>query len=102
MAQVIVGLKELNHKLDKLENPQLHDALSKACLVVERGAKEKCPVGDTGILRESITSEVGEREGRVGTNIEYGVYVHQGTGIYAVNGDGRKDVPWRYQDAKGD
>jgi len=35
------------------------------------------------------------------TDKEYAPYVHQGTGLFAKNGDGRKDVPWHYQDAEG-
>lgn len=35
------------------------------------------------------------------TDKEYAPYVHQGTGLFAENGDGRKDVPWHYQDADG-
>ncbi len=70
-----------------------------ACLVVEEEAKGGCPV-DTGILRASITSsvEVSETEitGRIGSNLEYAPYVHNGTGIYAKDGDGRK-TPWGYE-----
>lgn len=99
---IIVGLKELNVKLDKLKKGNTKAALKDACIVVERAAKEKCPVGDTGNLRGSITSEWNDEEGRVGTNLFYAPYVHQGTGIYAINGDGRKDVPWRYQDEFGE
>lgn len=72
--------------------------MDKACLVVESQAKQNCPI-DIGILRASITSEteVTAREivGRVGTNEEYGPYVHNGTGIYAKDGNGRK-TPWGY------
>jgi len=96
----IVGLKELNGKLDKLSKPQVKEAIGKACMVVEAKAKEKCP-SDTGLLRDSITSEWNEEEGRIGTNLYYAPYVHQGTGIYAVNGDGRQDVPWVYMDDEG-
>lgn len=71
-----------------------------ACLVVEGEAKQLCPVGD-GQLRQSIASEmIDDTTGAVGTNLEYAPYVHQGTGIYAVKGDGRKDR-WSYQDAEG-
>jgi len=97
--QVIVGKVELDKKLSEMQDIDLSKALLNACLIVEASAKEKCP-SRTGILRESITSEADEHEGRVGTNLEYGVYVHQGTGIYATNGDGR-ETPWRYQDAEG-
>ena len=72
--------------------------MDKACLVVESQAKQNCPV-DNGILRASITSETevtaSEIVGRVGTNEEYGPYVHNGTGIYAKDGNGRK-TPWGY------
>lgn len=77
---------------------QEREKMKKACLVVETQAKQDCPV-DMGILRASITSEVevtgGEIVGRIGSNEEYAPYVHNGTGIYAVNGDGRK-TPWTY------
>lgn len=72
--------------------------MDKACLVVESQAKQNCPV-DIGILRASITSETevtaSKIVGRVGTNEEYGPYVHNGTGIYAKDGNGRK-TPWGY------
>ena len=79
----------------------LTDAMEQACLKVEAEAKENCPA-NTGELRQSITHEV-ERaptkvEGVIGSNLEYAPYVHQGTGIYALEGNGRKDVPWTYYD----
>ena len=49
---------------------KIQQGLQKAVLVVERQAKEDCPV-DTGRLRSSITSEVKGDEGKVGTNVEY-------------------------------
>lgn len=57
---------------------------------------------DTGNLRNSISHAVDESEpaAYIGTNVEYGIYVHEGTGIYAVNGDGRQD-PWGYYDNSG-
>lgn len=68
------------------------------CLIVEADAKRGCPV-DMGQLRASITHGVENTQqeivGRIGSNVEYAPYVHQGTGIYAVNGDGRK-TPWGY------
>ena len=76
----------------------MEQKMEKACLVIENQAKQNCPV-DQGFLRASITSEteVTEEEivGRIGSNLEYAPYVHNGTGIYAVAGDGRK-TPWGY------
>ena len=45
---------------------------------------------DTGNLRNSITSQVETAEravyvGTVGTNVEYGIYVHEGTMYMAAN-----------------
>lgn len=79
-------------------------AMKKACAVAERKAKEMAPK-DTGALRRSITSKV-EREGddwigTVFTPLEYAPYIEYGTGLFAENGNGRKDVPWNYQDDEG-
>ena len=98
----------LNEVLDALEDvadvDTISNALSKACLLVERSAKQKAPKG-TGELRRSITSEVreegGEIVGVVYTPLEYAPYVEYGTGLFAENG-GRTDVPWNYKDEKGE
>lgn len=79
-------------------------AMEDACLAVEADSKINCPAID-GTLRQSITHsiETDDKEtitGYVGTNIEYAPYVHQGTGIYAIMGNGRKEVPWTYYDSK--
>lgn len=49
-----------------------------AALLVERTAKRMCPVR-TGTLRRSITRQIGKREARVGSNVEYALYVEMGT-----------------------
>ena len=80
---------------------QVKNALIKSALLVEAQAKADCPV-DTGTLRRSITHEfIGDNTIQVGTNLDYGPYVEYGTGLFAVMGNGRQDVPWRYQDADG-
>lgn len=77
--------------------------MKKACLVIERDAKKNCPV-DEGVLRATIQSDVTLNEneivGTVFSSSEIAPYVHQGTGIYAVNGDGRK-TPWKYEVKSG-
>lgn len=66
-------------------------------------AKEKVGIG-TGALRadtRSLGVEIvgDEVQGAVGNSLEYAIYHHQGTGIYASDGNGRK-TPWVYEDPK--
>lgn len=101
----IDGMKRLNQRLQELANgDSVKRAMGKCVAQVERTSKENCPV-QTGELKRSISSRVTQEpnlvQGVVYTNKEYAPYVHQGTGLFAVNGDGRKDVPWHYQDEEG-
>ena len=56
---------------------------------------------DSGHLKRSLTIEFSDNglTGRVYTDVEYGIYVEYGTGIYATGGRGRK-TPWVYYNAK--
>lgn len=95
------GLDEILEKLDKISsNANIEGALGTCCALVERSAKQKAPK-DNGELRRSITSKVEGNEGIVFTPLEYAPYVEYGTGLFAEAGDGRKDVPWNYQDDEG-
>lgn len=94
------GLDEVLGSLDDLKNPKdFKRALEQCCALVERSAKQMAPK-DTGALRQSITSEVKDMEGIIFTPLYYAPYVEFGTGLFAENG-GRSDVPWWYQDDKG-
>ena len=101
MSTEIRGLDNVLRAMDNLVDPDtMIPKVQKACALVERTAKQKAPK-DTGALRRSITSKV-ERDGTdvvgiVYTPLEYAPYVEYGTGLFAEGGDGRKDVPWRYQ-----
>lgn len=66
---------------------------------VEPVAKERCAV-DSGLLRGSIHTEITNQTQtgvtvQTGTNVFYAPFIEYGTGIYAVEGNGRK-TPWRY------
>ena len=94
----------------------IRKAVADATAQAVREAKENLK-GDARAkhLMQSIHFDVradGARaEGRVGvggaTDIEgeagelFGIYVHEGTGIYSRTGMGRKEVPWFYLDAEG-
>lgn len=96
--------QKLNDVVKRLMPEQLRKGMEKACIMCETQAKRNCPKDD-GTLRASIGHDVKDESsgitGYIGTNVEYAPYVHQGTGIYAVNGDGRKEVPWHYQTPDG-
>lgn len=57
----------------------------------------------TGQTAGSFDAEIDESAGRavIGSDYENAIWEEFGTGIYAINGDGRKNVPWRYQDERG-
>ena len=65
---------------------------------VKRNTKVK-----TGKTKASWTHQVDEHNKLVyiGSNYENAIWEEFGTGIYAQNGNGRKDVPWTYQSEDG-
>lgn len=89
-------LDEVERELDRKKNLALKDvgleAEGDAKLEIENEPRHF----DTGRLRSSITHMVEGDDVYIGTNVEYGKYVHEGTGIYAVEGGGRK-TPWWYK-----
>lgn len=52
---------------------------------------------DTGRLRSSIAHQVDGDSVEVGTNVDYAIYVHEGTGKYAIGGGTPKER-WVYRD----
>jgi len=75
--------------LDKLSDLQKEDILREMAVRIERDAKINAPA-KSGELRQSITHTVSPEEARIGTNLFYAPYVHQGTGSGAINKDGRQ------------
>ena len=57
----------------------------------------------TGQTKNSFQASVDEAEGiaYIGSNYENAIWEEFGTGLYALNGDGRKNVPWFYYDQEG-
>lgn len=102
-----VKLKDNSEEiLDKFEEAKFA-ALEAIGMKAEKYAKRELtnfPAVDTGRLRNSITHaiETGADEDAVyiGTNVEYGKWIELGTGIYASDGQGKKE-PWVYQDDEG-
>lgn len=101
------NIDELLRNIDKLPKA-LADALAQSMEVatelVEADAVNKCPVATTElqlhIVHEVVKTDT-EVRGYVGSDTPYAPYVHEGTGLYAADGNGRKDVPWTYCDEQG-
>lgn len=92
-AEFKKGLGKVTEEIIKLELQRMNAATH----FVEAEAVKEAP-SDTGQLRAGMFSTVERKNqaivGTVGNINQHAAYVHQGTGIYATNGKGRK-TPWR-------
>lgn len=106
MSLEIQGLENVFERLDGIINPEkAKQAITKACLIVERDAKinaQSLSEGN-GDLAGSITSRIDDLSGVVYTPLFYAPYVEYGTGIEAQHPTkaGRQDVPWVYVEHSG-
>lgn len=79
----VQGLADLQRKLQsRIAGPPAKKFLTRGATLVQREAKPLTPV-DRGTLRRSITTEVDNRApvpqyALIGTNVSYGLYVHEG------------------------
>lgn len=88
--------------VDKIEQMLIRN-MELALDQVSNTAKTKVGV-QSGALRADIRPlgikiQGDEIVGHVGNTLEYAPYHHQGTGIYAIEGNGRK-TPWIYENPK--
>lgn len=77
--QYVIVSDKLESLMDKqVVLDRVQKAIEEGCLMIEADAKAYCPV-DTGNLRASIHTTIGNLEGAVGTPVEYAPYVEFGT-----------------------
>lgn len=106
MANIRVKMEGINSIIKDLDKkgksivPAIKKGLTKTTNQCKAKAKENCPV-DTGLLRESIHSEIKEKynqvEGEVSTNIEYAPYVEFGTGRIGKESNKNVEVDVSYR-----
>jgi len=88
MSTVRLDNAALNRELRSPGGAVARDILMRSNKVRNK-ALRLAPV-DQGRLRQSITVEMTKSQneivGRVGTNVKYAIWVHEGTGIYAGKG----------------
>lgn len=95
--------KDFISSLEKTEKEiigQLYKNVEKACIYTKTEAQKNITAMgcvDEGLLRASMDYKVNVNtkniEGTIFNNNEYAPFVHQGTGIYASDSNGRK-TPW--------
>ena len=101
MSVELRGVEELKKGLKKMATmDDVKQAIRVNTTEMHQKASRKVRV-DSGHLKRSLTIEFLDNglTGRVYTDVEYGMYVEYGTGIYATGGHGRK-TPWVYYNAK--
>lgn len=104
MSVTIEGLARITKRLQNMSSGAgMRKKMGQACALVEGAARQKAPK-KTGDLRRHMESRVLDRGaeivGEVYNNLEYAPYAEYGTGLFAEGGNGRKDVPWFYEDEK--
>lgn len=89
---------EVKRMIKKLGVEWLYEASGE----IEGQVKQNTRV-DTGQTKASWEYKVdeGKLEAKIGSRHQNAIWEEFGTGIHALGGDGRKDVPWAYKDAHG-
>lgn len=98
----IIKFEDYSDKVINAINREVLNALEEASGELEGQVKSNTKV-KTSKTKNSWDHVVNEDkyEAYIGSNYENAIWEEFGTGIYAQNGNGRKDVPWVYQDEDG-
>ena len=102
MADTAAFEKSCDDSVKQMQELLLHNMEGTLDYLAEKAGSK---VGvNTGALRadtKSLGAKIvgDEVHGAAGNTLEYALYHHQGTGIYAIDGNGRK-TPWVYEDPK--
>lgn len=102
-GRVTIGSRQLTRAVREYNDDVLEEVkriIVGTAQIIQSTAKALAPVDD-GSLRDSIEMDVlqGGLTAKVSVGVEYAIYVEFGTGIYAVEGNGRS-TPWTYYSDK--
>jgi len=106
MPGVRIDDRELMANLENLPKAiktALESCMEVATELIEGEAVDRCHKQTTALatsIQHDVEASDSEIRGRVGTVLDYAPYHHEGTGLYAKNGNGRK-TPWAYKDESG-
>ena len=86
--------------LEKIKASIIENLISntkKVCETIHSESQDRCPI-DIGIMKERsgyyVENDGSQIHGYIGYLEFYAVYVHQGTGLFAIDGDGRQTLWW--------
>lgn len=102
MSNNIIRFEDYSKQVIDAIDRGILNALEEVSGELEGRVKDNTRV-DTGKTKASWSHRVDEAkfEAYVGSNYENAIWEEFGTGIYALNGNGRKDVPWVYRSEDG-
>ena len=102
MAVNTMFIEETFKKLESYVPSMVRATVKKSAMKTLRNAKKNCKTVDSGLLRASIAAAQYKDwlSADVGTPVKYASYIEHGTGIYAVEGNGRQS-PWSWYSASG-
>lgn len=89
---------DVKKKIRELGVAWLYEASGEIQAQTQRNTR--VDTGQTKASWEYIVQE-DKLKAQVGSRYENTIWEEFGTGVYALKGNGRKDVPWVYQDANG-
>lgn len=103
MVNIRFGSRRLSRSVRQFSESVVADAkrvVVETAFMIQANARSLAP-SDDGNLRQSIEVEIrdGGLTAVVTVGAHYAIYVEFGTGVYAVNGDGRQ-TPWAYYSDK--
>jgi hypothetical protein len=93
----VEGLNELASKMTRNAarfDKKLQEGINKAVLIIQNSIRKETPVR-TGRLKRSVQAEILPLSGRVYTNLNYAMYVHEGTGPYTIYPKTKKALFWK-------
>ena len=102
MSNNIIRFEDYSKQVIDAINKGILNALEEVSGELEGRVKDNTRE-DTGKTKASWSHKVDERkfEAYVGSNYENAIWEEFGTGTEALNGTGRKDVPWVYRSEDG-
>ncbi|WP_397537872.1 HK97-gp10 family putative phage morphogenesis protein [Rummeliibacillus pycnus] len=103
MTIIRFGSKELERAINKWSEKiekEVKRIIHETAMLIQSEARALAPES-SGFLRQSIVvdTSVDGLTALISVGADYGIYIEYGTGIYATNGNGRKDG-WVFYDER--